>query len=220
MEFLVAKSKLRPASTFATIGGIGLGISVILPYFSVTFLITISISPIDLGMLVWAPLIVSALLSLIAGINLGSNLKSNPKVCLTLSTLLIFFTWFILYLQYQYYYIYSVQEYGFAIPLNFGIGLIINVISSLMVIISTIIVFSNLQSYNFLIETFRQRRPLLDFQNRQQPYVIRRELDKISATSQQDTGISTYNYCTNCGKDNEKHQNFCVHCGKDLRIYH
>lgn len=164
-----AKGKLRPASILAIIGGIGVGSSVIFPYFSVTFLITISLSPIDLGVLVWGPLALSAILSLIAGINLNSSLAGNPKGCLVISNLSVLFSWFIVYLQYQDYYEHFIQEMGFAIPLNFEIGLIIGAISSLMIIVSTIIVFSNQNSYIFLVNTY-QRQKLRLYQQKMDYY--------------------------------------------------
>lgn len=163
-----AKGKLRPASILAIIGGIGIGSSVIFPYFSVTFLITISLNAFDLGILVWGPHALSAILSLIAGINLNSNLGGNPKVSLVISTLSTLFSWFMVYLQYQDYYEYSKQEMEIAIPLNFEIGLIIGAISSLMIILSTIIVFSNQNSYIFLINTYKQQRLRLYQQSQQQ----------------------------------------------------
>lgn len=58
---------------------------------------------------------------------------------------------------------------GFAIPLNFEIGLIIGAISSLMIIVSTIIVFSNQNSYLFLVNTYKQQK-LRSYQHRMRYY--------------------------------------------------
>ncbi|MFX1286608.1 MAG: zinc ribbon domain-containing protein [Promethearchaeota archaeon] len=220
IDIMDAKGKLRPASILAIIGGIGIGLSALFPYFSVTFLITISLNAFDLGLLVWGPLALSAILSLIAGINLNGSLGGNPKVCLVISTLSVLFSWFIVYLQYQYYYEYSIQEMGFAIPLNFEIGLILGAFSSLMIIVSTIIVFSNQNSYIFLINTYKQQRLRLYQQSQQQapldPYIS--QISPSYHNSLPHPATSTYHFCTNCGTKNEAHQKYCIHCGNSLQI--
>lgn len=217
---MYAKDKLRPASYLAIIGGIGIGGSIIFPYFSVTFLITFSLNALDLGIFVWGPLILSAILALIAGINLNSNFGGNPKACLIISSLSAIFAWFIVYLQYQYYYDYSVQEYGYAIPLNFGIGLIVGIISFLLVIVAIVIVLSNQSSYNFVVNSFKQQK-ILQYQQSQrhiplspQPISPSPSLENSDSTHT----VSSHAFCPICGRENTLRQKFCIQCGVNLEL--
>lgn len=213
MEIITAKGNLRIPSILATIGGIGIGVSIILPYFRITFIISVTINPLDFGIIIWGPLALASMLSIVAGINLGTNLNYNPKACLIISIICCIVTGGLLLLTIQSYNDLLIERYGAVIlPLTFDIGLVLAAVSSLMIIISTITVFSNQSSYNFLKHTFRQQKLQQYYQR--SPQQSRPILsNQIRLTKMKDI---TVNFCPYCGKEKEHKQKFCIHCGADL----
>lgn len=213
MEIITAKGNLRIPSILATIGGIGLGVSIILPYFRITFIVSVTISPLDFGILIWGPLALASVLSIVAGINLGTNLNYNPKTCLIISIICCIFTGGLLFLSIERYNNVLIEEYGAVlIPLTFDIGLVLAALSSLMIIISTITVFSNQTSYNFLLHTFRQQTIQLYHQRSHQqsrPILA----NQIRSAKMKEIVVK---FCAYCGKEKEHKQKFCIHCGADL----
>ncbi|MHA2175417.1 MAG: zinc-ribbon domain-containing protein [Candidatus Hodarchaeales archaeon] len=211
-----ARQKLSSSSYFAILGGIGLGISLFLPYLQFTFLITISFTAFELGGLVWMSIGVAAVFAILAGMYLSKNAKNDPKILLIFSIVFSGVAGFFTLGQIRDYNQDSLSEMGYILPLSYGIGLIIATGSVGLITLALILVLSNQQSIEILRTEHRSRYTSLNPRMQYKVPFTSYSTDELSTVDQpREDGYQ--NFCPNCGYENTVRKPFCIKCGAKLR---
>ena len=210
-----AHQKLSTSGYFAILGGVGLGISLILPYLQFTFLITISFTAFDLANIVWISIGISAVLAVFVGLDLTKHAKHSPKGLLIMSLLLSGLAGFFILRDINAYNQASISEYGVIFPLNYGIGLIVAIGSVGLIFIALVLVLNNQKSIEILRTEFRSphQGSSLPIQPRS-PLLSHSIAESSTLTSE--GGKTFLNFCPNCGQENTIGKPFCIMCGTRL----
>jgi hypothetical protein len=198
------QQKMSLIGNFALLGGLGMAISVLFPYFQISILFTAEINVFDIGILVWAPLIVAAALAISTKLLLILKIPNGSKPFLYGSSLCILITGLFLLLSIPKY------DFGFGLGflLNISTGFIIAVISAFLVLIATFMLY-NFEFYDYS----RISSSLNSSSNSKSRHLA---ISRSSFTSPVEK-TAFHEKCPNCGRKNATNSRFCAICGETLR---
>jgi putative hemolysin len=214
-----AKHDLQTSALLSLIGGAGLLVSLIFPYVSLTFLITIPLTGLDFGPAVWLLLGASGILSVFAGYNLQANCQYSPKGMLVGSIISAALGWLLVIGNISYYYEHSLAEYGYYLPLKYELGLVIGLLSSCAIVISIILLSTKNRSYLYIMNNYRQSMgyggQFTSYHSQQSfhqnPVYQQPNYQK---TPQTPSSNSSKKYCIQCGTPRISGGRYCTNCGR------
>ncbi|MHA2227076.1 MAG: hypothetical protein ACXAC8_17810 [Candidatus Hodarchaeales archaeon] len=141
-----ARDKVRIPNTLVLVSGLGLCLSPFFPYIEVPQAIYLN----NFNMLVWITIGIGAILAVIGGISLSTNMKGKPRIILIISYVMSGLGEVMALGEFT--------QYQNEFPVSMGLGFILGGMSTILLLISLMVVYRNSGNYKHLEEILNQTK--------------------------------------------------------------